>query len=118
MFGVCLLSLQPINGTKFSNMENYLERLGGIENRLDGTLNELSLLIEEMFNTSSFELSNLPADYSACDDALQKAMAQTNRVICALKVQAVLEDSLLIDPTEQTALQASKRETLQAILEA
>lgn len=96
--------------------QSIFERVCAIEKRINGTLNELSNLIEESFNASSFELSNLPADYCASAEQLDKAWGLINRIICAMKVQAVIEDSALME--QQTPLEASKRKTLQAILEA
>lgn len=96
-------------------MENNYGKVCAIEKRIDETLGELSYLVEEMFNASSVELSELPVDYCASDEALQKAWALINRVVCSMKVQAVLEDSGMLDAAP---VQKTKRATLRAVLEA
>lgn len=99
-------------------MENKFQKVSGLEVRIDSSLNELSNLIEDYFGASALPLDKLPADYSAISGTLDKAHGLLNRVITALKVQSVLADSALLEATEQTPLEASKRKTLQAILEA
>lgn len=98
--------------------QSNFESVCAVEKRIDGTLSELSNLIEDLFNTSSYESSNLPSDYSAISDHFEKACAMLNLIEAACKVQAVLKDSALVEATEQNPLEASKQETLQAILEA
>lgn len=68
-----------------------------VEKRVDTALNEVLTLNEDLFNADSYDLKNLPADYCASEETIQKAIASISLALSALKCQALLADYSLLD---------------------
>lgn len=83
-----------------------------VEKRVDAALNEVLMLNEELFKVS-YDLKNLPADYCASEETIQKAIASLSLVMSALKVQALLADSSLL---ENEDIRTAKEDILEAAL--
>lgn len=84
-----------------------------VEKRVDAALNELLTLDEELFNADSYDLKNLPADYCASEETIQKVIASASLALSALKVQALFADYSLLDNEE---ISTAKEYILEAAL--
>lgn len=93
--------------------KSNIQTVRDLEKRVDSVLNEVLKLNEKLFNADTYDLKNLPADYCASDETIQKAIASISLALLALKCQALLTDSSLLDNEE---ISTAKKGVLEALL--
>lgn len=93
--------------------KNYLQKVSCIEMQFDALANELLTLNEELFNTGSYPVQELPLDYCEVDTAIQEAETAITKASTAMKLQAILKGSGFL---EKEDVRTAKEKALQAVL--